>query len=554
MTKILVVDDVVTNRALLRQALVALNDYVVVEAASGNEAISQFEKEKPDLILMDIMMPGTDGCQATTIIKEKMGEDHVPIIFVTALSSEDSLATALASGGDDFISKPFNIEVLESKINAHLRIRELNQQLNMKNSMLVRLNQHLMNEQELIEHFFESAIKQSFLDDEIIKYHMSSMSAFNGDLLLAERAPQGGIYLIMGDFSGHGLTAAMGTLPVAMIFFKMVEHSASVGSIAREINAQLYKLMPPNMFFVATILEINARGDIMSIWMGGNPDAYWLDKQGEFKDVIDSKHMPLGILNDDEFDDSSQVLTIENEDKLYLYSDGIIEAKNTAGELFGEQRLKEILINGTENRFDEVISQLKDFTGEHNQNDDITLVELNCQSVAAAKLPKDKVIDAKALSWKLDMSLNADDMRMPNPIEKIATILNAMPYLSRHQGVLLILLTEIYTNSLDHGILNIESVKKSDEEHFIEYYRQKDQALLELESGYINFSFSFFAGDNGRYYLNIHVSDSGHGYKTGAATSTDEMLYGRGLSIIQSFCEKVGISDDGKTLEVLYQL
>lgn len=553
MTKILVVDDVVTNRALLRQALVALNDYVVVEAVSGKEAISQFEKEKPDLILMDIMMPDTDGCQATTIIKEKMGEDYVPIIFVTALSSEDSLATALASGGDDFISKPFNIEVLESKINAHLRIRELNQQLNIKNNLLLRLNQHLMNEQELIEHFFESAIKQSFLDEEFIKYHMSSMSAFNGDLLLAELAPQGGIYLIMGDFSGHGLTAAMGTLPVAMIFFKMVEKSASVGEIAREINVQLYKLMPASMFFVATILELNARGDIMSVWMGGNPDAYWLNKQGEFKDLITSKHMPLGILNDDEFDDASQVLTIENEDKLYLYSDGIIEAKNADGELFGEQRLKDIVINEKENRFDEIISQLKNFTGEHNQNDDITLVELNCLAIAAAKLPKHKDINAKVLNWKLDISLNVDDMRLPNPIEKISTILNAMPYLSRHHGVLLILLTEIYTNSLDHGILNIESVNKSDEEHFIEYYKKKEQALAELESGYINFNFSFYADDNGRYYLNIHVSDSGHGYKTGTATSTDEMLHGRGLRIIQSFCEKVGFSDDGKTLEILYQ-
>lgn len=554
MTKILVVDDVVTNRALLRQALVALDNYEVVEAASGNEAILQFEKENPDLILMDIMMPGTDGCEATTIIKEKMGEDYVPIIFVTALSSEDSLATALASGGDDFISKPFNIEVLASKINAHLRIRVLNQQLNIKNSLLVRLNQNLMNEQELIEHFFESAIKQSFLDEKIIKYHMSSMSAFNGDLLLAERAPQGGIYLIMGDFSGHGLTAAMGTLPVAMIFFKMVEHSSSVGAIAREINAQLYKLMPPSMFFVATILEINARGDIMSVWMGGNPEAYWLNKQGEFKDVIHSRHMPLGILNDEEFDDSSQVLTIENEDKLYLYSDGIVEAKNREGELFGDQRLKDILISGKEDRFDEVIRKLKDFTGEHNQHDDITLVELNCQSVAAAELPRHKVIDAKALNWKLDISLNADDMRMPNPIEKISTILNAMPYLSRHHGVLLILLTEIYTNSLDHGILNIESVNKSDEEHFIEYYKMKELALAELESGYINFNFSFYAGDNGKYYLKIHVSDSGHGYKIGTVTSTDEMLHGRGLSIIQSFCEKVGVSEDGKTLELLYQL
>ena len=133
MRKILIADDISTNRVILTQTLSALGDYDVIEAVNGKEAITQFNKEKPDLILMDIMMPDMDGMEATTAIKKNMGEDYVPIIFITALSSEDSLVTALASGGDDFITKPFNVEVLESKINVHLRIRELTQQLNSKN-------------------------------------------------------------------------------------------------------------------------------------------------------------------------------------------------------------------------------------------------------------------------------------------------------------------------------------------------------------------------------------------------------------------------------------
>ena len=83
---------------------------------------------------------------------------------------------------------------------------------------------------------------------------------------------------------------------------------------------------------------------------------------------------------------------------------------------------------------------------------------------------------------------------------------------------------------------------------------KKDAALSVLESGYINFSLGFYADDNGKYYLKIHTSDSGQGYTRQASAGTDEMLHGRGLSIIKSFCEKVGVSDDGKTLEVLYQL
>ena len=553
MEKILVVDDIVTNRALLRQTLVALNNYEVVEAVNGREAIEQFKKEKPDLILMDIMMPDIDGCEAATVIKQNMGDDYTPIIFVTALSSEDSLAAALESGGDDFISKPFNVDVLESKITAHLRIRELNQQLNIKNGLLLRLNHRLMNEQELIEHFFESAIKQSFLDEDIIKYHMSSMSAFNGDLLLAERAPQGGLYLIMGDFSGHGLTAAMGTLPVAMIFFKMVAESASVGDIAAEINSQLYKLMPPSMFMVSTIIELNARGDIMTIWMGGVPESYWLSKDGDLKGTIHAQHMPLGVLNDDEFDCSTQVFNVEIEDKIYLYSDGITEAKNHKGEMFGDERLQTILVENGDNRLEKVVNNLKAFAGEDNQNDDITLVELTCNAIPALKKTDEDVVNDKSLDWNLSVSFTADDMRTSDPVNKLCTVLNAMPYVSRHKGVLHILISEIYANSLEHSILNINSIKKSDEDNFAEYYKIRDEKLLKLQDALITFSFKFFV-KNDNQYLEMQISDSGDGYHGKDSKSTEEMLHGRGLSIINSFCENISFSKDGKTLELLYKL
>lgn len=553
MKKILVVDDISTNRIILRQTLISLGDYEVIEAVDGRDAIEKFETEKPDLILMDIMMPDIDGCQASRAIKEKMGDDYTPIIFVTALSSDDSLVTALTSGGDDYLSKPFNVDVLESKIIAHLRIRELTQQLNIKNGLLTSFNQSLIAEQELVEHFFEKAIQQSFLDEKIIRYHMSSMSAFNGDLLLSERAPNGGIYLITGDFSGHGLSAAMGTLPVALMFFKMVADGFSVGDIAREINFQLHKLLPSGMFFAASILELNRRGDIMSVWMGGMPKNYRISQNGELKDIINSQHMPLGILRDDEFDSSIQVFDIENEDKIYLYSDGVIEAKNPDGELFGEERLKDILVNGGDNRFDEVLKNLSDFTSEQNQNDDVTLVEFTCCKVPAPEIKIQNVSNDKALVWNFSVSLSVDDMKTSNPINKLSELLGSMPYISRHKGVLHVLLTEIYTNSLDHSILNFESMLKTDEDQFDEYYKKRDEALLKLKDAFINFDFRFFHDDDS-HYLDIQVSDSGCGFQKKDSKSNDEQLHGRGLGIIRNFSENMSFSEDGKTLHLLYKV
>lgn len=552
MRKILIVDDIEVNRKLLRQTLLTIDEYIIIEASGGNEAVEQYRNEKPDLILMDVMMPGIDGCQATAMIKEDMGSDYTPVIFVTALNEATSLVDALEAGGDDYISKPFNIDVLTSKVKASLRVRELTQQITKQNQQLSRLNQHLKDEHELIDYFFESAIQQSFLDEKIIRYHMSSLSTFNGDILFVERGPEGGLYLIIGDFSGHGLTAAMGTLPVAMIFFKMVSTSAAVSDIAREINRQLYKLMPSRMFFAATLIELSAQGNILSVWMGGMPEIYCLSSKGQLKEIIHSQHMPLGILNDEEFDAATQIISIEENDKIYLYSDGVIEATNDKDELFGDERLSRILTSAESNCFDRILNELQQFTGSTNQDDDITLVELSCCELPAVE-PPEPVTDAGLLPWNISVSLSADDMRSLDPVGKVSEIVNSMPAMARHKGILHILLSEMYSNALDHSILGLESQTKSDEDNFLDYYVYRDEKLLNLQGAQIDFEFRFVpAINNNRLY--IKITDNGKGFQGKEPVSSDEVLHGRGLSIIENFCDEVVFNDDGKSLDVSYRL
>jgi len=371
---ILVVDDIPANRKLLHKMLDVITDCKVIEAQCGTEAIDICSTSMPDLILMDINMPNVDGYQATASIKEIMGDKYVPIIFVTALSEDSSLSRALGSGGDDFISKPFNARVLESKINAHLRIRELNNQLTDKNRKLVY-------EQGLIEHFFESALQKSYLNENIIKFHMSSMCAFNGDVLLVEKSSDGRVYLLMGDFTGHGLSAAMGTLPVAMVFFKMAEKGVSVNEIASELNSQLRKLLPPSMFFAATLIEFDKSKDLLKVWAGGMPECYWIGKDGNLKGELVSKNMPLGILKESQFKAETVDYSVETGDQIYLYSDGIIEANNDS-EFFGNERLKQALLSNKNNRFGEVLSEFNKFTSDKDQSDDITLVEFTCANLS----------------------------------------------------------------------------------------------------------------------------------------------------------------------------
>jgi len=374
MRKILVVDDLEVNRHLLSKMLKIIGGerrFEVFQAENGSEAVSLYSKVKPDLILMDYNMPHKTGCETAHEIKAMDGEDYTPIIFITAMNANSVLQDALSSGGDDYIGKPFDIGVLKSKINAHLRIRELNRKLKEKNDYLTR-------EQELIEHFFERALSTSFLDKKYIRYHMSPMSAFNGDLFLAQRGPQGGLYLLVGDFTGHGLSAAMGTLPVAMIFFKMTQKGLPIEEILREINSQLHALLPSNMFLASTMLFLDKTGRKLTVWVGGMPKSYWMSLDGELKGDFESKYMPLGIMDDAEFEVEAEIVDVSKGDKVYIFTDGVTEAMSVQGKAMFTNRLKDELVNADGNRITGVLTALRRFTGTEEQSDDITMVELTC--------------------------------------------------------------------------------------------------------------------------------------------------------------------------------
>lgn len=97
--------------------------YKAVLAQSASECLEYLKKRSPDLILMDILMPGMDGHEACTIIKNDIKNKHIPILFITALSDANSIVNAFNSGGVDYITKPFIREEVKARINVHLELK-----------------------------------------------------------------------------------------------------------------------------------------------------------------------------------------------------------------------------------------------------------------------------------------------------------------------------------------------------------------------------------------------------------------------------------------------
>ena len=140
--KILVVDDVAMNVKLLADVL-GVKGYATVTASSGAEALAKLQTEKPDLLLLDVMMPGMSGYEVCQAIRADPAHSMLPIVLVTALDPAQERAKGLEAGADDFLSKPVNQAELMARVKSLLRIKQLYDEVNRQRDQLAQWNRDL---------------------------------------------------------------------------------------------------------------------------------------------------------------------------------------------------------------------------------------------------------------------------------------------------------------------------------------------------------------------------------------------------------------------------
>lgn len=128
--KILIVDDIAENRRLLATTIKRRTPYSVQLASDGESVLKAIEKDLPDLILLDIMMPGLDGYAVSQALKSNPATRDIPIIFLTAMTDVESKVKAFKLGGVDYVTKPFSEPELLSRIHAHIRLKNFQDHLN----------------------------------------------------------------------------------------------------------------------------------------------------------------------------------------------------------------------------------------------------------------------------------------------------------------------------------------------------------------------------------------------------------------------------------------
>jgi DNA-binding response OmpR family regulator len=139
--RILIVDDEPINIQVLERALV--NKYDICSANNGYEAIRQVKEQKPDLILLDVMMPDLNGFDVCKIIKSDENFADIPILFLTAMDTISGEVTGLQLGGIDYLSKPVNFDLLNLRVRNHIELKKRSDYIREQRDIVNRQNEEL---------------------------------------------------------------------------------------------------------------------------------------------------------------------------------------------------------------------------------------------------------------------------------------------------------------------------------------------------------------------------------------------------------------------------
>jgi two-component system, sensor histidine kinase ChiS len=370
---ILIVDDEPVNLQVLINHL-SLNHYQIKQATSGTEALTLIEEGiKPDLILLDVMMPQMTGYEVTQKLRNKWQLTELPILLLTAKNQVEDLVIGLEVGANDYLTKPISKDELLARIKTHLnvkRLREENLRMSAELEVSRQLQQMLLPKDEELE----------AIDGLDIAGFMEPADEVGGDYYDVLQH-NGRILFAIGDVTGHGLeSGALAIMVQSAIRTLLANHETDPVKFFSALNHTVfYNVQRMNAEKSLTLALVDYQQN--QLYLSGQHEEMIVVRNGELE-LVDTMDLgfPIGLDEDiAEFVNQIKV-SLNPGDVVVLYTDGITEAENINGQMYELERLCEVIKHNWQQTAQQireaVIFDVRQFIGEQKVFDDITLLVL----------------------------------------------------------------------------------------------------------------------------------------------------------------------------------
>lgn len=510
-----------------------------------------------DLILLDYQLTDGNGLELLSNINNHESLQHPPVIMISGNEDAIFLENCFACGVDDYIIKPVNLSLLALKVAALINSVAMQRVISQQNAELEHFKREAEREESIAKFTYEYLLRQNSEAINGVSMWLKSSSSFSGDIALAKVSPGGDLYFLLADATGHGLSAAITVMPVVSIFNSMVAKGFHIQPIVTEINKKLIRDTPQDRFVAAILIQMHQERKEIDVWNGGMPTAYWVH-QGEVLQAFRSQHMALGILEEDMFDANVITCDFPGRGAIIAYSDGLIEEVNDDGNSFSSARVDELVRNHQGSLQKVLIDALRDYTGRDQYKDDVSICMLEPETIFAscAQQLQESIghgfvqEDIGDFSWSVKISgRKIATCEIPPLCNKF------LQYLGINQifcQIIFLVVSEMVSNAIDHGVLKLESSMKESEGGFNHYFNERDKRLSQLtDSDFVELHLIWQESEE-RPSLEVSVRDSGNGYNfLSKKDICDSDFSGRGLKLIHNLAKSVEIYPPGNFIKAV---
>lgn len=383
-SRILVVDDEPRNVRVMERILRPAG-FDVITACNGYECLDRVAQFDPDLVILDVMMPGLDGYEITRRIRSHEKTSLTPVLLVSALQGTEDRITGIEAGCDDFICKPFDAREVLARIQTSLTLRE--------EWTRRRETDRLTGERVRRELWRARETQEALLPNEFPRISgaevwgvNASSTEVSGDYFdVVEIESGGALVLAIADVSGKGLPAALVMSNVqACLRTQLLDGVNDPAVLMRGLNHVVYRATAPDTFVTMWIGSYDCSTRTLRYARAGHEIPYVV-RAGGIR-TLDEGGPVLGIAPEVEFIAAEEALAPG--ELLCLYTDGVPDACVHDGEPFGHGRLVEALSSGSGDNAERVgrtiLANVRDFIENTSQVDDVTLLLLRVPLVEAA--------------------------------------------------------------------------------------------------------------------------------------------------------------------------
>jgi len=372
---ILIVDDTQANLRLLSQ-LLGQRGYNVRAVTNGARALASVEAEIPDLILLDIRMPGMDGYQVCQRLKELPQARDIPILFISALDEVEEKMKAFGAGGVDYITKPFQLEEVVARVETHLSLRRLQQSLQEANR---RMQRELVLAAQVQASMMRSRLP--LLPGWQLAVKLIPAKLTCGDFYDVLHLPGGKTAILIADVVDKGVGAALFmSMSFTLLRTFIQEHPENPEQVFLAVNRRILEDIQTDQFVTAFLGVLDPQtGELIYSNAGHNPPVLFRAANEEAIEFLRRSGPALGVL--EELTWEQRRLRLAPGDVLIFYTDGVTDAENESRDFYGLERLLKAVRKNmrlpAEALREALLNDLYTFTQEASQMDDIALMILS---------------------------------------------------------------------------------------------------------------------------------------------------------------------------------